>query len=174
MTIPFGRHANQPLSDVPASYLQWALGNLKLGSGLRSAVADELGRRDIETPTPAPPRPLRPCSDHPAAGHLCFWVEDSLGRRAIRAECRRCRRAVDRPPVVPPYTDQADALASAAPVLDALIGLDGLDVELCSDGASVWVPPEDWRRVPQDLHSIIRQCRHQLARMIGDTHPPKS
>jgi hypothetical protein len=70
-------------------------------------------------------------------------------------------------PLVTPFIEQADAAASTTPVLDALIQLDALGIELQSDGSKAWVAAEDWRRVPAELHSLIRQRSHQLARMIG-------
>jgi hypothetical protein len=62
------------------------------------------------------------------------------------AECRACRRPVDHPPVVPPYTAMADAAASPTPILDALVLLDALGIELHSDGRGVWVGWRDWQR----------------------------
>jgi hypothetical protein len=54
--LPFGRHKNQPLSEVPESYLRWCIETCKLSSGLRSAVAAELTSRGIEVPPAPPPR----------------------------------------------------------------------------------------------------------------------
>src|SRR5688500_1934284 len=42
VALPFGKYRDVPLGQVPLSYLQWAAGNLKLSSGLRAAVGDEL------------------------------------------------------------------------------------------------------------------------------------
>jgi hypothetical protein len=77
---------------------------------------------------------------------------------------------VDRPPHIPPYTTEADANASASPVLDALVRLDDLGVELVSDGRRVWfADPDARRKVPRDLHAVVRECGHTLAMMMGDT-----
>jgi hypothetical protein len=167
--LPFGRHRDRPLSEVPSDYLQWAIRECKLSSGVRTAVTDELRRRNVETPAPAPPRPLIRCPDHRHAELLLFWMQDSLGRVRIRAECSVCRRSTDHPPCVSPYTELADANASQTPILDALTRLEDLGVQLQSDGRTVAIPWQDWRRVPPDLHAIVRQCRHQLARLLGDT-----
>jgi uncharacterized protein (DUF3820 family) len=43
--------------------------------------------------------------------------------------------------------------------------LHALGVELASDGKTVWLRGDDWRKVPPDL---IRQQGHLLATMIGD------
>jgi hypothetical protein len=167
LAVPFGRHKDKPLGEVPSSYLQWLIRECKLSSGLRAAVADELRRRNLDAPAPAPPRPLRPCRDHPQATLVCRWFEDALGRRRVRADCAVCHRHTDYPPCVPPYTTLADSNASKAPVLDALTWLEKLGIELESDGRSVQVPWRDWQRVPPELHALLRQCSHQLARMIG-------
>ncbi len=165
--LPFGQHKNQPLGVIPADYLQWLLATVRLGGGLRAAVAVELARRGVQTPPGPPPRPLRACPEHPDAGVILFWQEDALGRRSIRAECRCCRRFTDRPPVASPYTNMADATASPTPILDALVQLDDLGAELRSDGRSVLMRDEDYRRVPPDLQAVVRQCNHQLARLLG-------
>jgi hypothetical protein len=167
-SLPFGRHKGTPLPDTPTDYLRWLLRTCKLSTGLRAAVAAELQARGIETPPPAPPRPLGTCHAHPQAGVVCRWFEDAIGRRRISAHCRRCGRTTDHPPCVPPYTTEADRHASAAPILDALVRLDALGIELASDGRTVWLQGEDYRRVPPDLQAIVRQCRHQLATMIGN------
>jgi hypothetical protein len=53
--MPFGRHADKPLSALPATYLDWLLLNVPVGRGLRAAIVDELVcRRGI----------VRPCN-HP-------------------------------------------------------------------------------------------------------------
>lgn len=52
-------------------------------------------------------------------------------------------------------------------VLDVLTRLAELGAELHSDGQMVWVKATDWRRVPPDLHALIRQCSHEPARTIG-------
>ena len=91
-----------------------------------------------------------------------------MGRRRVRVDCTFCQRPADYPPCVPPYSTEADANASPAPVLDALIWLERHGVELESDGRTVKVPWRDWRRVPAALHALIRQANHQLARLLGN------
>jgi hypothetical protein len=169
VTLPFGKHAGQPLPDVPSSYLDWMLRSCKLSSGLRATIAGELSRRGIEAPAPPPPPPIPKCHRCGAAGYLCNWQEDSLGRKRIRASCRQCGLFLTFPPSIPPFTAQADEAASPAPILDALTKLEAIGVELQSDGKRVFYRPGDWRRVPPDLRAVVRQCGHQMAQMIGNT-----
>jgi hypothetical protein len=99
---------------------------------------------------------------------LYLWQEDRLGRRQIRAECDRCHRHLTFPPLAEPYISRANAAASATPILEALTRLDALGVELASDGHSVRFAGDGWRRVPPQLQALVRQCNHDLARMLGD------
>jgi uncharacterized protein (DUF3820 family) len=107
LALPFGKHKDKPLGEVPDGYLLWVLRECKLSSGLHRAVSEELRRRGIDVPPP----PLRRCPDHPGAGLICRWFEDAQGRRRIRADCTRCWRYADYPPVAPPYTTEADSNA---------------------------------------------------------------
>jgi hypothetical protein len=135
---------------------------------MRSTVSAELAGRGIEVPDP-PPRPEPKCRDHPSAGYRALWGEDSLGRKFIRSECRQCRQAMGALPMREPYVSQADANASPAPVLDALVGLEAAGVEVRSDGKTAWVGG-DYRRVPPDVRNALRQAKkHTLAGLIGDT-----
>jgi hypothetical protein len=170
-TLPFGRHRSAPLGEVPTSYLAWLVRTVRLSSGVRAAVAAELARRGIDAPPPAPPaaRPVPPCARCGAAGYSCGWQQTRDGRRQIHAACTRCGRWLGFLPQVEPHTGQADAAASAAPILDALTRLEALGVELAGDGRAVWFAGDDWRRVPADLQAVVRQCRHTLAGMLGDT-----
>jgi hypothetical protein len=106
--LPFGKHRG-PLPLVPSDYLAWTLRAAKLSAGLRGAIEAELRSRGVEPPPQPPPRPIRPCRRHPRAGHRCFWVTLSDGRRMIRAECRRCRGYLGFAPCREPYLSQADA-----------------------------------------------------------------
>jgi hypothetical protein len=167
--FPFGKYKHKPMSEVPTSYLLWALRECRLSNGLRNSVANELGKRGVEAPPPPPPRPIPPCRTCPGAGHLCYWMQDRLGRRIIRAECRKCRRLVDHPPCVPPYSTIADATANPTVMLDVLTRLDDLGMRLHSDGRSAWIGGDDYRKVPPDLKALVKQCSHELAKMIGNT-----
>jgi uncharacterized protein (DUF3820 family) len=168
--LPFGKHAGQALDTVPSDYLAWCVRTCKLSSGLRLALANKLTRRGLAVPPLPPPPPIPPCwRCGAAAGHQFSWQEDRRGQRRIRIECKRCHRFVTFAPLTSPYVEVADAAASTTPILDVLTQLDDLDVELQSDGSRAWVAAEDWRRVPPDLHALVRQCSHQLARMIGPT-----
>jgi hypothetical protein len=167
--LPFGRHKGVPLPDVPASYLQWALRECQLSAGLRAALAAELARRSIEAPPMPPPAPPRTCRRCPGTRVLALWQETRDGGRRIRGECSRCRCFVAFLPEVEPYLSEANRRASAAPILDALTGLEALGVDLESDGSSVWFARDGWRRVPPDLRAVVGQCNHRLAVLLGNT-----
>jgi hypothetical protein len=166
-TLPFGKHQGRPLPEVPPDYLKWLLRACKLSSGLRDAVAGELQSRGLEAPPQAPPRPVAPCRDHPGAGVHYRWQEDRAGRKHIRAECASCHRFLTFPPVRPAYTGLADAASSAAPILDALTGLEDVGAQLRSDGRGVWIGV-GYKRVPPKVRDALAQAKHQLATMIGD------
>jgi hypothetical protein len=90
VSIPFGWYAGAPIDRVPTSYLSWLIRECKLSSGLRKAVADELGRRGL-TPPPDQPRPVPQCPRcDPLAGWLAAHERDSLGRPRLRATCAGC------------------------------------------------------------------------------------
>jgi hypothetical protein len=93
VTLPFGRHKDRPLTAVPAEYLAWLLREIWLSTGLRTAVAGELARRGLPVQPPAPPRPLRTCPHHPGERPVCLWMEDTLGRRRLTAQCPSCLRS---------------------------------------------------------------------------------
>jgi hypothetical protein len=78
-SMPFGKHAGKPLPDVPTDYLEWALKETKLGSGLRAAVVAELGQRGVAVPAaqPGPPPACRRCGD---AGQVLTWERDRNGQ----------------------------------------------------------------------------------------------
>jgi hypothetical protein len=50
-TMPFGRHRGRALADLPDGYFAW-LRTLDLREPLRSAVAEEVERRDRQRPDP--------------------------------------------------------------------------------------------------------------------------
>jgi hypothetical protein len=170
VSLPFGRHKGAPLADVPASYLQWALRECKLSSGLRAGLAAELARRGIKAPPQPPPPPPLACQrcPPPHPGLVARWQEDCNGGRRIRGECARCRHWVTYLPQVEPYVSQADAAASPTPVLDVLTRLEALGIALHSDGTTCWVR-DGWDRVPPDLRALVKQCSHSLAVLLGDT-----
>jgi hypothetical protein len=176
-TLPFGKYRGRHLGEVPEDYLLWVLRECKLSTGLRAAVAAEYERRyttceflDVPPPPPAPePAPLPACRGCRTVGIVARWQEDCRGDRRIRGECVRCGRFLCWLPQLEPWIRQADHHASPTPVLDVLTRLDDLGIELESDGHSVAIPLQDWQRVPPELHALIRQCSHQLARMLGRT-----
>jgi hypothetical protein len=104
MTIPFGKHKNQPLVLVPTGYLDWIIRACKLPSGLRGAIADELTRRGM-TPPPPPARPVPECpSCDPLTGYRAVHERDSLDRPRIRAVCAGCGRYLAFLPLTPGHT----------------------------------------------------------------------
>ena len=166
--LPIGKHKDQPLVEVPSSYLQWLLGNCKLSSGLRAAVAAELTRRGVAVP---PPPPLPPESACPRCGPAALgyhWYQDRLNRRQIRRTCGRCGLPLGFAPQVVPYVGLADAAASAAPVLDVLLWCQELDIALKSDGlVADFATREDYLRAEPALRLKVAECRASLGRMLG-------
>src|SRR5262245_14711934 len=90
--LPFGKHKDKPLSEVPTAYLTWLARECKLSSGLRQAIAAELASRGVEpSAIPAPtPRPPKSCSRCGCSDMVVSWHECRGQRRQIRATCRRC------------------------------------------------------------------------------------
>jgi hypothetical protein len=174
-SLPFGRHKNLPLAQVPADYLRRLLSTAKLSSGLRAACSAELAGRGVPVPPPPPPAPPRPCRGCGALAFAHTWQEDRAGGKRIRRSCRRCGRYCCFAPLVEPYTSEANASASPTPILDVLTRLEDLGVELVSDGRRAEVPWPQAQRLPDDLRETIRGCQHTLARMIrnnlGEYHP---
>lgn len=164
--LPWGRHKGVPLPDVPTSYLQWALRECRLSSGLRAAVAGELARRGIAAPPLPTPRPVPPCRHCGTAGFVARWQEDRRGARRLRAECAACRRWRTFLPEVPPYLDEANAATSETAILDVLTQLDALGIPLVSDGHVARVPWPQEREVPADLAARLRECSHHLALLL--------
>jgi hypothetical protein len=166
-TLPFGKHRNTPLADVPTGYLQWLLREAKLSSGLRSAVADELRRRNIRPPaaTVPPPPACSRCGPGPA---VCYsWAEDRRGRKYIRRQCSACGRWLGHAPLAEPYRMLADRAATLTPILDVLVRCEDAGVRLRNDGAAIdFASTEDYRKAPDDLRRAVRQVRHTLATML--------
>lgn len=161
--LPFGKHKNQPLDEVPTGYFLWMFREgVKLSSGLRAAVAAELQARGV--PAPAPPSPCNRCGC-PAVKHS--WTECCNGTRQVSRNCARCESFRGFAPRIAPFTTEADAAASATPVLDVLTRLDDLGIVLSSDGRAVQFVDDGWHRCPADLKAIVRQCNRQLARLMG-------
>jgi hypothetical protein len=55
--MPFGKHKNQPLTDIPTSYLAWAVRTCDLSPWLREALERELKRRGVRPGSPPGDRP---------------------------------------------------------------------------------------------------------------------
>lgn len=90
------------------------------------------------------------------------------GNRRIRASCMHCGSFLTWLPLREPFTTLAANEVSDTAVLDVLTGLEDLGIELKSDGKTCWVPYPDCQKVDAALAGLIRQCSHDLARMLGD------
>lgn len=166
-TLPFGKHKGQPLADVPTSYLRWLLDAVKLSTGLRAATVAELQARGVTLPAPPAPPPAPRCPRCGSPAMKYSWTESRNGQRQVRRDCVRCGTFAGFAPRTPPFTTEADRRASPTPILDALTRLEELDIVLGSDGSAVHFVGDGWRRCPTDLRDTIRQCNHQLARLLG-------
>src|SRR5262245_37173003 len=89
----FRKHKGQPLPEVPADYLHWALRTVKLSSGIRAAVTAELERRGLTPPPlPAPTGCWKgPCPHCHCRVISYHWHQHSNGVRQVRSTCARCR-----------------------------------------------------------------------------------
>lgn len=167
-TLPFGMHKGAPLADVPASYLAWLLRSCKLSSGLRQSVASELQGRGVDVPSPPAAKPVRPCHRCGSLDHRYTWQEDRRGNRRIRRSCRSCGRFCEFAPMTEPFVSEANANASPAPTLDALLLAEAEGIELASDGKTVWIAG-DRRKASEQLQNAVRQRGHLLASLLGKT-----
>jgi hypothetical protein len=159
---------------VPTDYLHWLYRNCKLSSGLRAAVRAELLSRP-DGPACLPPEPASPppeCDRCHSRDVALSWQQVSNGGKRIRAECRRCGRFVKFLPETPENVAAADAAASPTALLDVLTRLEEAGVNLDHDGRRVWVRWEGGQRLPSDLRTLIHQCSHSLAQLLGDTRGP--
>ncbi len=105
--IPFGRHRDESPSAVPSPYLKWLI-TIKLSTGLRTAIVEELRSRGIATPDPPPPPPVGPCSRCGDVGQRASWQTDRNGQSRIRLECQRCRALLQWAPQVEPWLTLAN------------------------------------------------------------------
>ena len=48
MKMPFGKYKGRDVTEVPESYLSWALGHVKLEAGLARAIVAQLGILALE------------------------------------------------------------------------------------------------------------------------------
>src|SRR5262249_25486481 len=76
------------------AYLQWAIGTVKLSTGVRAAVAAELERRGVRPPSPPPPRPPGPCWRCGSTQYRHTWQQDlSKDKRGRSGGLRTARVA---------------------------------------------------------------------------------
>jgi hypothetical protein len=71
-------------------YLIWYLSTIKVSSGVRQAIADELHRRGVEVPDAPPPRQPSCSRCGPDASVNYQWFLDALDREHIKARCGGC------------------------------------------------------------------------------------
>jgi hypothetical protein len=90
------------------------------------------------------------------------------GKRRIRASCVHCGAFLCWLPMREPFLSMANNEVSPTPILDVLMLLEEIGVELKSDGKACWVPYPDCKKLDAELAALIRQCSHDLARMLGD------
>src|SRR5262245_23333961 len=156
--MPFGKHRNKTVEEVPLDYLRWALVNCKFSSGLRAAVRERLG-------LPAEPAPPAPRCQRCGTRQLRLtWHEQTGGVRQVRADCLTCRRFVSFMPLTPGSVARADAAQPVAPFLDAMLGADAEGVAIVRHGDRVELRP--WGKASRELEELIRQAGHQFARLL--------
>jgi hypothetical protein len=164
----FGKWKGSDIRDVPGDYLAWALRTVRLSSGVRQAIAEELRGRGVAVPPLPPPLPPPACYRCGGVQLRHSWFEDRLGRRQVRRECDRCGQSLGFAPCVSPYTDEADRRVSTTPILDVLVEAEAQGVQLQSDGRAVdFASTADWFRATPWLRQQLPAVRHQLARLIG-------
>jgi hypothetical protein len=164
--LPFGKHKGETPAAVPTDYLAWLLANVRLSSGLRRAVTDELRARGRGVPLlELPPEPV--CPDCGLDTRIHYgWLETSNGERRIQRVCG-CGRLLGFAPHVEPFLGLAERSADPTALLDVLTECEALGVELVSDGKAVRVAAgSDRLTVP--LRQKLAQCRNTLAKLIGD------
>jgi hypothetical protein len=164
--LPFGKHKGKSPAEVPCDYLVWLLTNVRLSSGLRLAVASELRARGRPVRLPGlPPEPVCP---HCGLDTRIYygWLEASNGERRIQRLCG-CGKPLGFAPHVEPYLTLAERSADPTALLDLLVECEALGVRLVSDGKAVRVAG-GWDRLTVPLRQKLAQCRHGLAKLIGD------
>src|SRR5262245_54334689 len=109
ITLPFGKYKGAPLSAVPSGYLLWLLREVKLSSGLRSAVGAALAKRGVDVPpAPALLEPELPCLRCGGEEMAYSWSTDRTGRRQLRRTCSGCSAWCGFAPQREPFTSIAD------------------------------------------------------------------
>jgi hypothetical protein len=166
ITLPFGKHRDKPLADVPSDYLRWIVAECKLSAALRKAVADELDRRGYVVPAGPRQHPPR-CDRCGGSEFLAFWMEDRAGGRRIRAECVTCRRFMKFLSLTPENIARADAAENPAGMLDLLTQCEDRGIKLASDGARVDFAEDGWRQATPEMRMLVRRYSHRLAGLLG-------
>src|SRR5262245_32538541 len=99
-TLPFGKYGGRQLTAVPSAYLLWALRTVKLGSGLRAAVASELQRRGVAVTVPPLPEPPPSCWRCGGTDLEYTWQQFRNGDMQVRRGCKRCGKSLGFAPQV--------------------------------------------------------------------------
>jgi hypothetical protein len=171
VSLPFGRHRGWPLGEVPTDYLLWLLRTCKLSTGLQAAVRAELLSRPNCPPQldPEPgPGPVR-CRRCGGTDLRLYWQQlAGAGGRAIRADCRRCRRFVAFVPQTAANVAAADAAQPPAALLDVLIRAEEEGVEVVRRGERLALLPPG--KASPELEVLVRQNTRGLLQML----PPRS
>jgi hypothetical protein len=165
--LPFGRHRGEPLGQVPTDYLEWFLKTCKPSAGLRAVIRAELSARpDAPRDLPSEAEATVVSCQSCGSGNVAVsWHEHRDGRRAIRGDCRDCRKCIGFLPQTAANIALADAALSPVGLLDVLVRAEEEGVELARDALGlVLVPPG---RASAELESLVRQHQHQLARHLG-------
>jgi uncharacterized protein (DUF3820 family) len=99
--MPFGKFAGQPLADLPADYLRWALDNMTLSPGLAKGMLRALVRKPVGKLPEEPIEPgCMPFGKHKGEKisdltyYYCRWLLDNCEKLSpgLQAELEeRCR-----------------------------------------------------------------------------------
>jgi ribosomal protein S27AE len=165
----FGMHKYRPLTEVPSSYIVWALttDKVKLSSSTRKAAEEELARRGVGAPEPpAKPEP-NVCPRCPRQGGPSYsWYEDRSGGKRIKRTCPACGAGLAFAPHTKENIAKANAMKSVTPIKEALDACARLGLEIESTGETCWIV-DGWRRAPVWLRQRVEQVRSKLAKWLG-------
>jgi hypothetical protein len=124
------------------------------------------GENMADTTNTSPPCWAGPCPR--CGGPATYnWQEIRDGRRQVRASCRQCGTWLGFAPQREPYIGLANAAACPTVTIDALALAEDEDVELMSDGSTVWCEPHG--KASERLRQMVRERGRLLASLLGDT-----